>query len=290
MSDIFASGKLPLFDKIVNVTLVQKDGVSRYIECPKFGQKPSINVQGAMNPAVVLSELDLRITNLLTGDTPLTAYKYIKIEAGYAGALKTTIEAEVNNAYQETPGPDGITIFKSFLGYWTNWSNVTMSQQWTTGTSVKSVLEYCASQLQLTLKTTLDSGLQIQAPSGWGHTGLIKDFLTDISKVLNVNIYPTGAFLIAYPGKGDTGVRHVLQYFSTPPRHEAYGYNLTSPWDPTIRPGDIITVDSRYMRQTYGGSVVDATGTSFVVQTLSFDFSTNDETNSMIIMATEATA
>jgi hypothetical protein len=57
-----------------------------------------------------------------------------------------------------------------------------------------------------------------------------------------------------------------------------------------VRPGDVVTVNTRYMRQTYGGSVVDATGTSFVVQTLAYDFSTNDDTNSMIIMATEAAA
>lgn len=290
MSDFLTPGSFPLFDKIINLTLVQKDGSSTYIKCPSFGQKPFINIQGAMNPACVIQDCDVRITNLLTGDTPLTAYKYLKIEAGYGGQQRTTIECEVNNVYQETPGPDGITIFKSFLGYWTNWANATMSQQWTSGTSVSTVLEFCAGQLGLTLKNALPTGTQIQAPSGWGFTGLVKDFLTDIAKVLNVNIYPSGPFLIAFPIGGNTQARHALQYFTTPPRHEAYGYNLTCPWDPTVRPGDIITVNTRYMRQTYGGSVVDATGTSFVVQTLAYDFSTNDDTNSMIIMATEAAA
>lgn len=290
MSDLLMAGSYPLFDKIINLTLVQKDGSERYIKCPSFGQKPSINIQGTMNPACVIQDCDVRITNLLTGDTPLTAYKYLKIEAGYSGQQRATIECEVNNAYQETPGPDGITIFKSFLGYWTNWANATMSQQWTTGTNVSTVLDFCATQLGLTLKSSLSNDVQIQAPSGWGFTGLVKDFLTDIAKVLNVNIYPSGPFLIAFPIGGNTQARHVLQYFTTPPRHEAYGYNLTCPWDPTVRPGDVITVNTRYMRQTYGGSVVDATGTSFVVRTLAYDFSTNDDTNSMIIMATEAAA
>ena len=156
MSDIFAPGKYPLFDKLINIKLFttsaaagqlanrgetvnlgngQVVGLSDYIQCPSFGQKPSINIQGYMNEACVIQDCDIRITNLLTGDTPLTAYKKLKIDAGYAGQQKTTIECEVNNAYpqEETPGPDGITIFKSFLGCSTNWTNGhVMSQQWTT--------------------------------------------------------------------------------------------------------------------------------------------------------------
>jgi len=91
MSDITRPFEAKLFDKIINVTLVKKDGESDYIRCPKVGRKPTINFRGKILPSPVLSDLELRITNLDTGDTPLDAYKYLKIQAGYADSLNTTI-------------------------------------------------------------------------------------------------------------------------------------------------------------------------------------------------------
>lgn len=288
MSAVAVGNVFPLFDKIINVTLKQKTGEISYIQCPRIGRKPTINISGKILPSPILSEIDLRITNLFTGDTPLDAYKYLKIEAGYAGDLKATIEGEVVNAYQETPGPDGITVFKMLQGYFTNWTNVTGSNQWTAGDGVNTVLGYLAGLLGLELKSTLPDSLQIAAPSGWNFTGLVKDFLIDLASRLNIYIYPSGPFLIVYDSKGSSGIFHTLKYFITPPRHEAYGYNLTAPWDPTIRPGDILTVDTRYMRQTYGGAQVGNSQTNFIANTISFDFGTTDETNSMIILAVAA--
>lgn len=276
----------PLFDKIINITLTQKTGETSFILCPKAGRKPSINVSGKILPSPILSDVDVRMVNLYTGDTPLDAYKYLKFEAGYAGSLSATVEGEVVNAYQETPGPDGITVFKMLLGGFTNWTNATMSLNWPAGTGVNTILQSLASLLQLTLKSTLEDTLQTAVP--WSFTGLVKDFLNHIAKVLNVTVYPSGPFLFAYAVGGGTGIIHVIKYLTTPPRHEAYGYNLTAPWDPTIRPGDTITVDTRYMRQTYGGAQVGNSQTDFIVQTVSFDFGTTDETNSMIVLATAA--
>lgn len=276
----------PLFDKIVNITLTQKNGEASYIRCPKVGRKPTINVSGKILPSPILSDLDVRLTNLYTGDTPLDAYKYLKFEAGYAGSLSATIEGEVVNAYQETPGPDGITVFKMLLGGFTNWTNATMSLNWPSGIGVNTILESLANLLQLTLKSTIPDSLNTSVP--WSFTGLVKDFLAKISKTLNLTIYPAGPFLIAYGVGGNTGITHIIKYLITPPRHEAYGYNFTAPWDPTIRPGDVCQVDTRYMRQTYGGAQIGNSQTSFIAQTISFDFGTTDETNSMIVLATAA--
>lgn len=285
---LIVGNQFPLFDKIVNITLTQKTGESSYVLCPKVGRKPTINVSGKILPSPVLSDIDVRLTNLYTGDTPLDAYKYLKFEAGYAGSLAATIEGEVVNAYQETPGPDGVTVFKMLLGGFTNWTNTTMSQNWPAGTSVNSVLSDLAGMLQLSLKTTVPDSLQTAVP--WSFTGLVRDFLNQIAKTLNITLYPSGPFLVAYQTGGNTGLVHIIQYFITAPRHEAYGYNFTAPWDPTLRPGDVVLVDTRYMRQTYGGAQVGNLQTRFIAQTISFDFGTTDETNSMIVLATEEPA
>lgn len=278
--------QFPLFDKIINLTLTDKNGEASYIRCPKVGRKPTINVSGKILPSPILSDIDVRLTNLYTGDTPLDAYKYLKFEAGYAGSLSSTIEGEVVNAYQETPGPDGITVFKMLLGGFTNWTNATISLNWPAGTNVNTILTSLANALQLTLKTTVPDNLQTAVP--WSFTGLAKDFINQVSKTLNLTIYPAGPFLIAYGVGGNTNVFHIIKYLITPPRHEAYGYNFTAPWDPTIRPGDVCQVDTRYMRQTYGGAQIGNSQTSFIAQTISFDFGTTDETNSMIVLATAA--
>lgn len=278
--------QFPLFDKIINLTLTQKNGETSYIRFPKVGRKPTINVSGKILPSPILSDLDVRLTNLYTGDTPLDAYKYLKFEAGYAGSLSSTIEGEVVNAYQETPGPDGITVFKMLLGGFTNWTNATMSLNWPAGIGVNTILASLANLLQITLKSSVSDSLTTAVP--WSFTGLVKDFISQISKTLNLTVYPAGPFLIAYGVGGSTGIIHIIKYLITPPRHEAYGYNFTAPWDPTIRPGDVCQVDTRYMRQTYGGAQIGNSQTSFIAQTISFDFGTTDETNSMIVLATAA--
>lgn len=280
------SQQFPLFDKIINVQLVQKSGVSTYIPCPKTGRKPTISVSGKILPSPILSELTLRVTNLLTGDTPLDAYKYLKIEAGYADSLSATIEGEVVNAYQETPGPDGVTIFHMLLGYFTNWVNVTGSLQWPAGTSINTILQSCATLLEMTVKTTLPESLQSAVP--YSFSGSVGKFLSDMATALGFTVYPNGPYLMAFYANEDTRLYHSIKYLTTPPRHEAYGYNLTAPWDPTVRPGDIVVVDTRYVRQTFGGAQVGNPTTNFIVQTVSFDFSTTDETNSMVILATAA--
>ena len=276
----------PLFDKIINVRLIQNNGDTDYVQCPKIGRKPSINISGKILPSPVLSDIDLRMTNLFTGDTPLDAFKYLEIQAGYSGSLGATIRGEVVNAYQETPGPDGVTVFKMLLGGFTNWTNVTISNQWQSGTKVSTVLQFLADQLQLTLNSTLDASLTLQ--TNWAFTGLARDFVIQISQVLNINLYPAATFLVAFAIGGNTGVEHVINYLITPPRHEAYGYNFTAPWDPTMRPGDICVVDTRYMRQTYGGAQLGNSQTRFITQTISFDFGTMDESNSMIVLAVAA--
>ncbi len=290
-----------LFDKIINVQLYavgavsgdtvtlgngQVVGLSSYIQCPKVGRKPSINIRGRILPSPVLDGVELRITNLITGEVPLDAYKYLKIEAGYAGALSSAIEGEVVNAYQETPGPDGVTVFVMLLGYFSNWSNVTATLSWAAGTRVNTILSTCAQALGMTSKSFLPDSLVTQ--SSYSFSGLVSRFISDMSSSLGVNIFPDGPLLKAIEKDKSSDKHHIMRYFINAPKHEAYGYNLTAPWNPEIRPGDILDIDTRFVRQTFGGAQVGSQNTAFVAQTVTFDFSTTDETNTMAILATAA--
>jgi hypothetical protein len=299
MSDALA---VKLFDKIINVKLfaVGSNGIgesvtlgngqtailSSYIQCPRVGRKPTINFRGKILPSPILSDLELRITNLYTGDTPLDAYKYLKIEAGYAGALSSSVEGEVVNAYQETPGPDGVTVFVMLLGFFTNWSNVTTTLFFPDGVKINTVLSACASSLGMTLKSFIPDSLVSQI--SYSFTGLVSRFISDLAAALGITVFPDGSVLKAFEKAGSTDKHHVMRYFINAPKHEAYGYNLSAPWNPDIRPGDILDIDTRFVRQTFGGAQVGSQNTAFITQTVSFDFSTTDDTNSMTIIATAA--
>jgi len=305
MSDIFV--KQTLFDRIINVKLFtvgaaaaalasrgetvtlgngQVAAVTNYVQCPPTGRKPTISIRGRILPSPILSDIELRITNLYTGDIPLDAFKYLKVEAGYAGNLQAAIEGEVVNAYQETPGPDGVTVFSMLLGFFTNWSNVAGSKGWEKGTQINLILKDCAQLLGMTLKSFLPDSLVSQA--AYSFTGLVSRFVSDLAQSLGVNIFPDGSVLKAYQKSGSTDKRYLVKYLVSPPRHEAYGYNMTALWEPGARPGDILDLDTRFVRQSFGGAQVGQQQTSFIIQTITFGFSTTEDENSMNVIATAA--
>lgn len=261
--------------------------LSAYIQCPKIGRKPTISIKGKILPSPILSGVEIRVTNLFTGQTPLDAYKYIRAECGYSGMLGAPIEGEIANAYQETPGPDGVTVFVMLLGYFTNWNNVFKVQYWPEGTARKTILDWCATELGMTLQY-VGSGGKETTDTSYQFSGKVSDFVAQLASSWNVNIYPDGQILKVYPKDSSTGLQYIVEFVTIPPRHEAYGYNLTAPWLPSIRPGDEMVISTKYVRQTYGGANAASSTTIFIANTISFDFSTTEEQNTMTVLAVAA--
>ncbi len=289
--------KYNLLDKIINVTFKQVIGEDangpvygnpRYITCPEFGQKPTISVSGKFIPSPIVSDLELRITNFIIGatdDTALDTFKYAEIELGYASSLKTSIAGQILYAYQETPGPDGVTVFQFLIGQYKEWVNTKVSKSWNPGTPVNQILGDCAKLLGLSLTSTLPDTMKTSTQLYC--TGYVKDFLGTLAAAYRVMVRPDGAFLIVCNNDDGTGVVHVIENVTTPPRRDASGYNLTAPFDPSIRPNDTVRIDSLFSRSSYGGSLVNKNATDFIAQVITFDFCTTDDTNHMIIMMTE---
>lgn len=311
MSDPFATkyGAVarPLYDKIINVGLYTLSGgagaivsgggsvtlgngqqafLATPIICPPTGRKPTISLKGSILPSPILSSIELRITNFTT-DIPLDQYVFVKIQAGYASALDASIEGEIVNAYQETPGPDGITVFYLMLGLFTAWNSSTLTFAWPAGTSINSILRRCvfAMGYQRT-ETYLDDSLVTQTP--WSISGIISRFLSEFAQAFQINVYPLGQIVRVITSRQSTNVVHNIRYLKNPPRHDASGYNFVAPWDPSLRPNDIVQIATPYMRQTFGGAQVGNASTQFITQTINFDFSTTEDTNEMTVLATAA--
>jgi hypothetical protein len=300
------TNKFPLFDKIINVYLRRSDGKTAEILCPKVGRKPTIRLSGEMVCNTLLHQLELRITNLVT-DVPLSDYThapdkppgsggYVEIEAGYAGSLRTMMHGEVMNAFQETPGPDGVATFQCFVGSFTDWTTRTMTASFEEFTPVSVVMGGIASALGLSLIYHADPNLRIKCPIS--HNGLAKDLIQTVTDMFRgggqygdwsgLMVRPDGNSLIVTNKDIGTGLIYRLDYVSMV-NHQAGGFSIQAPWIPSIRPADSVQIDPKFFRQDFGGQVVKA-GNTFRVLTITFDFCTTDSTNMMTLQTVDEAA
>lgn len=285
-----------LFDKIVNIQFVKKDGTSDFFLTPERGMKPEISLKGRFITASQAQMIELRVTNFYPS-APLNEYKVLNITAGYFGGLQTTISGSVWIAYQESPGPDGVTYFQLFLGDFTKWLNVPFNNTYPQGTPLTTILFDIATALGLLFVGNGLEGITTQSPLSFP-PGFVKDAVNFLNIVQpDIIIRMDSLNLIAFKKEGFTGLSYPIQYFSSPPRREAYGWTFNAPWNPAMRPGDQVTIDPKYYKQTFvtfnTNFVPDAiqTGagtalpmTPFTILTLEFDFNTIGPTNNMSLV------
>jgi hypothetical protein len=258
--------------------------------------KPDISLKGKFITASQAQMIELRVTNFYPS-IPLSDYKLINITAGYRDSLQATISGSVWIAYQESPGPDGVTYFQLFLGDFTKWLNVVFANSYATGTPVVQVLTDIASALALGIIGVGIQDVTLQAPLTF--PGLyIKDAVAFINQAFpDLIIRMDSRALIAFKKTENTGQSWQIDFFSSPPRREAYGWTFAAPWNPAIRPGDRVTINPKYYKQTFvtfNTSFVPDVGqtgqdsgfpkTPFTVLTLEFDFDTMGSSNNMSLV------
>jgi hypothetical protein len=300
-----------MFDKIATISLFRADGSVVTIACPPGGRKPTIRLTGTMLSQDKILQVEVRVTNFVT-DVPLSEYTHvagaplgtgghITVAAGYAGNVMTNLEGEAMNAYQETPGPDGVTVLQMLVGSFTDWTTKKLNGNWAAGTPLYippagGVLGEVANALGLTLIYYADPSLVL--PCNVSSNGLAKELIAKLKTIFakkgphgdwsGLEVRPDGANLIALNRDTGTGLVYELNYISLA-NHTAAGYNIQAPWVPAIRPQDTVKVDPSYFRQTFGGSVVGGTGSTFRVISNAFDFCTTDDTNLMsLVLVAEA--
>jgi len=285
-----------LFDKIINLEFIRKDGSADVIRCPDQGMKPDISLKGKFVTSSQAQMIELRITNFYPA-VPLNEYKVINITAGYKDSLQTTISGSVWIAYQESPGPDGVTYFQLFLGDFTKWINTIFNNRYDTGTPIVQVLIDIASALGLGFIGRGIESITLQAPLTFPG-GYIKDAVTFLNQAQpDIVIRMDSKTLIAFQKSDTTGQVWQIDFFSSPPRQEAYGWTFAAPWNPAIRPGDQIVINPKYYKQTFvtfnATFIPDASQTGqdsglpktpFTVLTLDFDFDTTGNANNMSLV------
>lgn len=296
---------MDLFDRIINIDLIKKDGTIDKIVCPESGMKPDIRLQGEFVTSALVKMIEVRITNFYPS-SPLNEYSYINIYAGYRGSALTTLSGQIWIAYTESPGPDGVTYIQAFLGNFRKYTMAKFDRAFPANSaSLSFVLGAIAQELGLHqdfhyLDTIADPGINasgmITVPLYF--KGYINDSLTKLTQTFpSLIVYMDSTSLVAYPLAKSKTTKYKVDIFSSPPRREAWGWTFVAPWIPQLRPGDIIEINPKYYQQTFVTYQNDLsvqfvpdstksldTGATFKMFKLSFEFSTNQMNNQMSCM------
>lgn len=291
MSDLT---QIDLFDKVIDLTLTNVDGTVDRIVTPEPGQqgrKPTLRLKGELLPSNVLIQNELRVTNLYLSK-PLSSYKKISVEAGYRRGRRLSFRGQVNVAFQELPGPDGITNFQFIVGFIDDWTSVTYNGTFEAGVSLRTVCQQIADMLHMTLSFSFpDTTL----PTDVSWSGLVKDLLPHLESMfpaydsdgnnIGLRFVPWGDILaVSRWDLGLTGEPVFQLDYVTVAKHTSFGYEIQAPWVPGVRPQSIVRIDPKYFRETFGGAFTPSSQSMFRVITMDMDFSTTDDTNYMSLV------
>ena len=305
------------FDRYIDVTLRKENGDETKIKTFAYGVKQEISVSGTFLPGTFSTNIELRIVNLYSDD--FTNYKELEIEAGYlrtAGIWTPTknagvISGKIMNAFRESPGPDGVTVFQVLVGnYEAVNSNFALDIE--EGEKLSAVLKKIESGYnaidplsQIKINTTPGFDKVIFPSVIKGENGNVKTHIERVQEIMR-STGPVGGkgkdcFLVTTEGEvfncffgnkeqdgvSDSAVVKRVENVSSPPRVDGGKFSFVAPWDPSLRCGDLIEINPAFARQSFGGAVANpfANGKSIIknILMLSFDFSTTQETNKMTV-------
>lgn len=290
------------FNRIIDLTFI--GSATRYngselalqnyqksIYCPRYGQKPNIEINGTFGSSLTLNALHIKIQNLYL-DFRTEQYSKINVRAGYANNY-TTFEADIFNMFQEDPGPEGTTIILCNRGSVTQtWLSSTVSLNFEKESGLLDILQKIKTSLGLTEVSigTKARALTLKQPLQFD--GTVRGALVELEKRFqekNLKIIMQGSVLCAIcMTEGDFINSRVLQYMSAPPQQNPgdsdgnWQSMITAPWMPDLLPGDqLIIPQNVYINSgnLVGGGV--AKTQKMQVQELSFHFGTRGSVNQM---------
>jgi hypothetical protein len=289
-----------LFDKIIDFQITNKNkGTKFLVSTPRSGDavnnklrgvKPNIVLSGSIPANEVAANVSLRVTNLRL-PWALDASCWLQVRAGYADNLSTVFEGQITNSFQEKPSPDGVMVIESLIGHSDAWmfGNISIVDI-RSGTSLNSVLNTVAQALNLTLKSYLDDGVTFK-PWSWGFVGPINQCVIQLKRMFDFAIRRDANYLVAYP-YGSTVISSTVwePTFVTSVTKDAENITLICPWIPGMLPADLVKINTKYYKQTFGGAQTAAYDT-FQCGKIDFEFGTISENKmtALLLASTDKT-
>lgn len=301
------------YNRFCNITLFGKKGTFQ-ITTPRFGRKPDIEVHGILYASEFAKDFEVRIRNLYT-DVDLTLFNSIKISAGYFDKPELMVEGSIAIIYTEQPGPDRVTVIKCWMGAAEHILNATVDNlEMPEGSTLKAILESMTSAMQSANIPDSTNPIKVRwkapqvdastgaltSPSKLSWNGGVKDLLGHLKSMFPGIYFTIGNDqIIAFNPKqrtlsgfgseteGAGGKIVPLKYLLSPPNYTAGRVIVTAPWEPGLKPGDIIYILNTNIGTKEATATIsarqEALRSMYSVLSVQFDFSTVGSQNKMIV-------
>lgn len=284
---------IPDFNRIINLQFLSANYSPTLVSdiiCPLNGRKPNIEIVGKITPDDILDSFNVTIKNLYLENLS-QQYGKLRVTAGYKNQPKVAFTGSIVSIFPEKPSPEGSTVIQCISGNLESWLNKYINIDLPQGFTLTQTL------LLITQKLGIDAPyipsnlaslqsqipLQIQDKAAEAIHAIKKCFPTIKIKTFSNKITVWDSSLI------NTGtLPKELKYLSAPPqliageKGESLAW-ITAPWDPSLRPGDLIKINQRsFVSQTAFG--IPRTEGIYNVLSIDFHFSTVGQINQMTIL------
>lgn len=307
-----------LYDRIIDIDLVKKNGRKISIKCKSEGIKPDISFSIVLLPKEKCFQAAVSIRNLNLPD--IRDYVKMGIKAGYRGVSLTepgstiSFDMPIFSSYHETPNPDGITTFNGLVvgditGFISdNPVDIKVNSSVPLDELITEVVKV-ASHGQLKPYNWLDKSLKYTPPAG----GFTNQFDTGYGALmwLQTVVFEYGKYILHSPtfltiwnnkvnvftldkNKMDEkllGKYNIVNLNAvTNASFTGPALSVVAPWDPRVIPGSIIKMKPSYYKGLYLPNILPESDFSpisnlYYVLREEVKFSTIGSTNQMNLFA-----
>lgn len=265
------------------------------IQCPKRGQKPDIEITGQYLASSVAQSFNIRVRNLYL-DLSENNYTQIEVIAGYENNLTVAFRGTILYAFKESPGPQSTTVIQCLMADVNPWLTAMVNLNITENVTLENTLKEFCKQLSFPEPRVSSSVASITAPEKQlVLCGQASSVFDEIKARFNLTddilLTIEGDQINAYKKDEGKSARTITLYFlSAPPQLVGGGENsvvanITAPWKPELRPGDIVNFSAQYY-STSSVMMAKQTDITMRVNTISVQFATVKGNNQMTVNGT----
>ncbi len=286
-----ADSNLINFNKQITITLYDDEFKTKafVIKCPATGRKPNIEISGQLLPFDTLSQIEIRLVNFYSSrEKPFT---HVMVSAGYANTEHISFKGQITNIYDESPGPEKVTVIVCTTGTLTRNLSQTVSLNLTADYKLSDVLTQIKNQAGFKEETQYESGTQdlktLTDKATFKFDGASKDALHEVAQRFKDNVYITFSdekiIVVAKTNKATTHPGFInIPYLKAPLVLAGDTAVIKAPWDPSVRPFSWVRADtSQYKSKAILSASIKRE--YYRVNSVNFNFSTVTGNNTMTL-------
>lgn len=285
------SSNLLNFNKQIIITLFEDEFKTKafVIKCPATGRKPNIEISGQLLPFDTLSQIEIRLVNFYSSrEKPFT---HVMVSAGYANTQHISFKGQITNIYDESPGPEKVTVIICTTGTLSRNLSQTVSLNLTAGYKLSDALSQVKNQAGFKDETQYESDTKnlktLTDKASLRFDGTPKDALHEIAQRFKDSVYITFSdekiTVTAKSNKSSTHPGFInIPYLKAPLVLAGDTAVIKSPWDPAVHPFSWVRVDTNQ----YKSKAILSAGIKreyYRVNSVDFNFSTVTGNNTMTL-------